>query len=315
MAKKSLDTDRESSSTHRNTGLTRRGYVRSAAGVALAATALGSVGTATALEAYDTVTLETGEDRLVTLEAGETLENVLFDCTAEGARVTIAAHATDWTIRNVGIEGEFDVGAPDAAFGLSDVEGGESVVENVYLGDGAVHGSQATGETGFWVAPDHDGHIDFYNVNIQGFPDNGIYASAPAGAGGGTIAIDECYAANNDISNFRIGSEGSSVTNSSVLVEDGDYGGRGIWVWSPGTCDVEDCQLDLNGHNYAIHAGANGAGTTVNVSDTDYSTDFHGGITEVAGSTVELEDDVDTDPDPVIPDGVPESASEAAAGE
>ena len=317
MAKKSPTTDVESSTSTRNSVLPRRSYLRSIATAAVATAAVGAGTGAVAADGddYETVTLDAGEDLLVTLEDGETLENVLYDCTAEGARVTIAAHATDWTVRNVGIKGEFDNGAPDAAFGISDVGGGSSTIENVYVADGAVHGSQAVGETAFWVAPDHNGHIDFKRVNVQNFPDNGIYASAPAGAGGGTIHIDECFAANNYVSNFRIGSEGSAVTNSNVYVDRDGYGGRGIWVWSPGTCEIENCQLELNGHNYAIDAGANGNGTTVEVEETDYSTDFHGGVNETAGSTVHLGDDVGTDPDPVIPDGVPETPEEAAAGE
>ncbi len=316
MAQKSPATDRESVTTGRNSALPRRGFLHSVGG-ALAATALAGAGSTVSADddAFETVELDPGEDKLVTLEDGETLENVLYDCSAEGARMTIAAHATDWTIRNVGIKGEFDVGQPDAAFGISDVGGGTSTIENVYLGDGAVFGTEATGETGFWVAPDHDGHIDFHNVNVQGFPDNGVYASAPAGAGDGTIHIDECYAANNYVSNFRIGSAGSAVTNSSVHVDDGEYGGRGVWVWSPGECAVDNCDLDVGQHNYAIHAGANGAATTVSVTDTEYSTGFHGGTTEVAGSSIELASDVGTDPDPVIPAGVPESAEEAARGD
>ncbi|USZ71702.1 hypothetical protein [Natronosalvus halobius] len=315
MAQKSPTTDVESSTTLRNSLVSRRSYVRSVATAAVAAGVFGGVADAAAAESdYETVTLDPGEDHQVNVGDGETLENVLFDCTAEGARVTIAAHATDWTIRNVGIEGEFDVGSPDAAFGISDQGGNTSTIENVYVADGAIHGSEATDETAFWVSPEHNGHIDFKNVNVQNFPDNGIYASAPAGKGGGTIHIDECYAANNYVANFRIGSAGSAVTNSSVHVERDGYGGRGIWVWAPGECEIDNCQLELNGHNYAIDAGANGSGTSVTVTDTDYSTDFHGGVNETAGSSVDLGGDVGNDPEPTIPDGVPKTAEDAASG-
>ena len=316
MAQKPRATETRIDSTDlRNGGLTRRSYVRSLAAVAAVTTGAAAVGTAGADEDYETITISAGEDRTIHVEDGETFENKLIDCTASGARVTIAAHATDWTIRNVAIEGTLDVGRPAAVFGLSDVGSGSSTFENVYLGDGSENAGNATAETGVWVSPEHNGHIDIERVNVQAFPDNGIYASAPAGAGGGTIHIDSCFAANCHVSHYRIGSEGSKVTNSSVLLDENGYDGRGIWVWSPGPCEIEDCQLEMNGRHHAIHAGANGAGSTAIVADTDFDTGFHGGIEERFGSTLELNDDVGTDPEPYVPEGVPTSPEEAAAGD
>ncbi|WP_255171676.1 hypothetical protein [Natrononativus amylolyticus] len=309
-----------SSTTDRNKRLTRRSYVRSLAAVATATMATGATTAVTAddgtgsSESYDTIEVSAGEDRTITVESGETFENVLIDCTAEGARATVAAHGTDWTIRNVAIEGQFDVGAPGAAFGVSDTGGGSSTVENVYLADGSVKGGAATAETGIWVSPDHSGHIDFERINVQGFPDNGIYASAPGGAGGGTVHIDSCFAANCYVSHYRIGSAGSKVTNSSVLLDDDGYDGRGIWVWAPGTCEIEGCQLEMNGQHYAISAGANGNGTTAEVTETDYDTGFHSGIKERDGSNVELASDVGTDPEAFVPSGVPTTPEDAASG-
>lgn len=314
MAQKPRATETQiGSKDSRGIDLTRRSYVRSLAAVAAATTGAAMVGTAAAAD-YETITISAGEDRTIHVDDGETFENTLIDCTASGARVTIAAHATDWTIRNVAIEGNLDVGRPAAVFGLSDVENGTSTFENVYLGDGSTNAGDATSETGIWVSPEHNGHLDISRVNVQEFPDNGIYASAPAGAGGGTVHIDRCFAANNYVSNFRIGSEGSAVTNSSVYLDDDGYDGRGIWVWSPGPCEIENCQLEMDGRHYAIHAGANGNGSTAVVADTDYDTGFHGGVEERFGSRLEL-DDVGTDPEPFVPDGVPTSPEDAAGGD
>ena len=322
MAQNPRTTEIESSTTtDRNTRLTRRSYVRSLAAVATATTVAGASTTAVAADdgagssgSYETIEISAGEDRTIDVESGETFENVLIDCTAEGARATVAAHGTDWTIRNVAIEGQFDVGAPGAAFGVSDTGGGTSTFENVYLADGSVDGGQDTAETGIWVSPEHTGHIDFSRVNVQSFPDNGIYASAPGGAGGGTVHIDSCFAANCYVSHYRIGSAGSKVTNSSVLIDDDGYDGRGIWVWAPGTCEIEGCQLETNAHHYAIVAGANGSGTTAEVTDTDYGTGFHEGIAERDGSTVSLADDVGTDPEAFVPEGCPTTPEDAVAG-
>ncbi|AGB39127.1 hypothetical protein Natoc_3395 [Natronococcus occultus SP4] len=296
-----------------NTGskksLTRRNYVQSLAAVATAAVSVGATGTAAADEEYEVIE---ADGQTVTISDGETWENKLIDMTT-GGDIIINAEGTDWTIRNVGFHGENTSGAGSATFGVADTGGGTSTVENVYLGDGSDgrNGSgTGHGQTAFWVNPDHSGHIDFQNLNIQGFADNAIYASAPGNGGGGTVHIDSCFAANCYVSHFRIATEGSRVTNSSVLVDQDGFEGRGIWAWAPGTVEVEGCQIEMNGANTAIDAGANGNGTDVVVSNTDY--DEGAGVAEHDGSTVQLEDDVGTDPEAFVPEGVPRSAEEAA---
>ncbi|WP_121744938.1 hypothetical protein [Natronorubrum halophilum] len=294
----------------RNTGLTRRNYVRSLAAAATAATTLGGVGTAAAQDDYEVI--EAGNQE-ITVGSGETWENKLIDMTT-GQDISITTQGSDWTVRNVGFDGKNNSGAGTATFAVSDA-GGTSTVENVYLGDGSDgrNGrSTGHGQTAFWVNPEHSGHIDFQNLNIQGFADNAIYGSAPGNGGGGTLHIDSSFAANCRVSHFRLATEGSKVTNSSILVDDEGYAGRGIWAWAPGTIEIEDCQIEMNGHHTAVDAGANGQGTTVVLQNTDY--DEQAGIAETGGSTVELGDDTGTDPEAFVPDGTPTSAEAAASG-
>ncbi len=295
----------------RKTRLSRRTYVRSVA-TAVAATATAGIAPTAAAEEFEVIPAE-GQN--ITVADGETWENKLIDLTT-GQDIIINAEGTDWTIRNVGFEGKNTSGTGSATFGIADTGGNTSTVENVYLGDGSDdrNGSPTGhGQTAFWVNPAHSGHIDFETVNIQGYADNAIYASAPGNGGGGTVHIDSSFAANCYVSHYRLATEGSKVTNSSVYVDEEGYAGRGIWAWAPGTIEVEGCQIEMNGQNTAIDAGANGAGTTVTVRDTDY--DEQAGIAEHAGSTVQLEDGVGTDPDPFIPSGVPTTAEEAASGD
>ncbi|PCR89146.1 hypothetical protein [Natrinema ejinorense] len=313
MAQNPRTSETESApTTGRNSELTRRNYVRSLAAVATAATAIGGVGTAAAEDDYEVIE---AQGQTITIDAGETWENKLIDMTT-GQDIVITAHSSDWTIRNVGFKGENTSGTGTATFGISDTSGGTCTVENVYLGDGSSTGNgnpNGHGQTAFWVAPDHNGHIDFKNVNIQNFADNAIYGSAPGNKGGGTIHIDSSFAANCYVSHFRLGTKGSKVTNSSVYVDSSEgYVGRGIWAWAPGTVEVEGCQIEMNGQNNAIVAGANGNPTEVVVTESDY--DDQAGISEAAGSSVQLGDDVGTDPDAYIPDGVPTSPEEAASG-
>ncbi|WP_226042299.1 hypothetical protein [Natrinema sp. DC36] len=313
MAQNPRTSETESApTTGRNSGLTRRNYVRSLAAVATATTALGGAGAASAQDDYEVIE---AEGQTITIDAGETWENKLIDMTT-GQDIIVTAHSSDWTIRNIGFKGKNTSGTGSATFGISDTAGGTCTVENVYLGDGSSTGNgnpNGHGQTAFWVAPDHSGHIDFKNVNIQNFADNAIYASAPGNKGGGTIHIDSSFAANCYVSHFRLATAGSKVTNSSVYVDSSEgYVGRGIWAWAPGTIEVDNCQIEMNGQNSAIVAGANGSPTEVSVTNSDY--DDKAGISEEAGSSVQLGDSVGTEPEAVIPDGVPTSPEDAASG-
>ena len=299
--------------TDDNSALTRRSYVRSIAAVATATASIGVVGSAAADEEYEQIE---AQGQTIQIDSGETWENKLIDMTT-GGDITIIAQGSGWSIRNVGFEGKNTSGAGSATFGVADTGGETSTIENVYLGDGS-DGRNASstghGQTAFWVNPKHSGQLEFENVNIQGFADNAIYGSAPGGAGGGTVHINNSFAANCRVSHFRVATEGSSISNSSVYVDGDGFSGRGIWAWSPGTIEVDNCQLEMNGEGQSIVAGANGNGTNVVVSETDYGTGANGGIKEAAGSSVELGDNVDTNPEAVIPDGVPTSPEAAASG-
>lgn len=285
--------------------LSRRSYL-GAAGAALAALPV-AVGSATAAE-YETVTVSSGEHKTINVEDGETYENVLIDVTASGATATIVAHGTDWTIRNVGFKGRLE--SPDeVCLGVSDRQGGTSRIENVYIGDGASTGHRDG--LGIWVAPEHSGHIDIERTNIQEMGDNSFYCSAPGSGGGGTVDIDRCYSANSWVAHFRL-SEGS-VTNSVAVNDERHKDGRGVWAWAPGPVTVDNCQLAMNGNHYSVVAGANGAGGPVEVTNTEYDTGFNGGSHEPDGSITWGEGN-GTDPQDVVPEGVPTSAEEAASG-
>ncbi|AEH37679.1 hypothetical protein [Halopiger xanaduensis] len=314
MAQNPRTTDAESApTTGRNYGLSRRNYVRSLAAVATAATSLGAAGSVAAQDDGDYEVIEaTGQT--IQVGSGETWENKLIDMTT-GGDIVVSAYGTDWTIRNIGFKGKNTSGTGSATFGICD-EGGSSTIENIYLGDGTDGRNGADtghGQTAFWVDPKHSGHIDFKHLNIQKFADNAIYGSAPGSNGGGTLHIDQSFAANCRVSHFRVASEGCKVTNSSVYVDNEEgYQGRGIWAWAPGTIEIDNCQIQMNGAHTAIDAGANGNPTEVVVTDSDY--DEQAGIAENAGSNVQLEN-TGTEPEAFIPEGVPTSPEEAAGGD
>ncbi|MFP8957246.1 right-handed parallel beta-helix repeat-containing protein [Natrialbaceae archaeon A-CW3] len=289
--------------------LHRRSYLKLASASAIASTAVAAGAGSVAASEYDVITVGAGQRRVINVDSNETLENVLIDCTANGARVTIAAHGTNWTIRNVGIKGR--VTGTNATFGVSDRGGNTSRIENVYLGDGATSGHRHG--LGIWVAPQHNGHIDIDRVNIQEMGDNSFYCSAPMHSGaGGTVDLSNCYSRDSWVSHFRLG-EGA-VTNCTAVNTAAHKNGRGVWAWAPGTVSVEDCQLATGGRHYAVVAGANGRGTTVRMRNTEYDTGFNGGLRRTSGATIDLQSDNGTNPRDTVPDGCPTSAEEAAGG-
>ncbi|WP_247728447.1 hypothetical protein [Halovivax limisalsi] len=287
--------------------ITRRSALRTFATGAVATLGVQSVSAADGT--FERRSVDAGERRVIEVASGETLENVLIDCTAPGAHVTVSAQGTDWTIRNVGIEGR--VGSDSAVFGVADTDGNTSTVENVYVGDGAEDGHRVG--LGVWVAPAHSGHLDIERVNVQEMGDNSFYCSAPGGKGGGTVALRDCYSANSWVAHFRL-AEGT-VENCTAVNDERHKDGRGVWAWAPGSVEVAGCDLAMNGRHYAISAGANGAATTVDVADTAFSTDFHGGLEETHGSTIDVGDEPGREPTDERPEGCPADPTDAAAGD
>lgn len=286
----------------------RRSYL------ALAATTVaGTIGApepvvAASTEEYETVTVPAGEREIVRVNDGETFERVLFDVTADGAAVTIVAYGTDWTIRNVAVRGQVDMG-DETVIGAADTGGGTSRIENVWLGDGAVY--EEKGGTGIWVRPDHDGHLEIDRVNVQNMGDNAFYCSAPGAGDGGTVALRNCYAANCWISHYRL-AWGIVDNCVAAVTDDRQYRqGRGVWAWPPGPVLVRDCQFAMNGEHYSFVPGANDTGSDIYVDDTQWDDDFHGGWTDHHGGTVNFGKNTGTDPQDVVPDGCPTSVAAA----
>ena len=290
----------------------RRDVLKTTAAAAVAAGGLS--GSASAND-YEVIP---AQGQTIDIGWGETWENKLIDFST-GNRITITAHSSNWTIRNIGFQGYNSDAGKYAIFGLSDQGGNTSVFENVYMGDGGAAGDggetgNGHGITAVWVSPQHSGHIDFQNCNFQGWYDNAVYASAPGGSGGGTIHIDNCYAANCHVSHYRVATNGSQVTNSVVRCDNEFYDGRGVWAWSPGPIPVDNCVLDMNGNHYSFVAGAWSGGSDINVTNTSWDNGFWGGYTTDGGGSVNFQWGNDTNPSAYVPDGVPTSAVEAAGG-
>jgi hypothetical protein len=262
---------------------------------------------------------------VVTLGDGDTFENKLIDITNPGAWFRIEAYGSDWTIRNVGIKGEWDVPIDGHEQAIScRVDGGTGVIENVYFADGVADQS-LPGLTGIYVQRKHAGTLRIDNVNIQHCPNNAIYASsmgkpednaqdAPPGYGG-TTEITNSYAAHCQTAHFRVACTGSVVEN--CVAHDGD---RGVWAKFE---DVRVVDSDLTGHMQNRADGDVVCGTNVYPSGEDATLTLENTVSghsapgdqginypgNIQGSSADRP--ARTSP----PAGVPQSAVEAAQGD
>jgi len=149
----------------------------------------------------------------------------------DGATHGINFHgAGDIEMRNITLRGttehrtlHLSTSSPDA----------KVVVRNIEIPDG---GRRANGKNpvGTFVAKGHVGENWLYDMLIQGFPNNGLYASAPGisgGGGNGSVHVIRGLYKNNNIAGVRIGSDGSSV-QGTVVVQKSSKGGnhRGVWL-------------------------------------------------------------------------------------
>ncbi|WP_254861848.1 hypothetical protein [Halovivax gelatinilyticus] len=289
----------------------RRGYLLGA-GAMLGSFGLlnGASGRVAAATDYETITVGAGETFRKTVGSGETWENVLIDISEPGAVYDIQADGTDWTIRNVGITGHFEGGHAEPFRARVTDPDGTGTIENVCLdvtcGDGNA--------TGLYVYWDHAGHLEIDRVNVQNWTDNGIYASGPGNSNqhpipgaGGTVAIRNSYAKNNDVSNFRLGTRGSTLENSCAA------GGsqRGHWQFYE---DAEIVDCDIGGHESDLALGdavwnkSDDASLTM-VDARWESETAHGGArsSSVSGTSAGV-------PWDSIPEGCPRTAEEAANG-
>lgn len=296
--------------------LSRRSFLGSAA----AAAAAGVVGASSATAAeYDTITVSSGSTRTISVGSGETFENKLIDITASGASVSIHAKANDWTIRNVGIVGQQSSDVTMLSPSVPDASS-KGVVRNVYMGDGGSSG----GGVGCWVdatgSDAHRGTLVFDNFHVAGFADNGLYASGPGTQlgpdEGGEVHIRNSFAHNNNISNFRIGTNGSTIENSVALV-DGNVtphvngiNGRGIWVREHAqNMLIEDTTVAIRHSDggFALGAYYGDEECTVRNSTIEGSVS-HDSVFTFDNVSRSAPSDIS------LPAGVPMSAEEAASG-
>ena len=142
------------------------------------------------------------------------------------------------------------------------------VIRNYKNNDGAEIGTSS----GMFVGRGHAGTLFLINVEIAGFPDNGLYGSAPATSlgGGGVIHLIGGLYRNNNVTNVRVGSDNSTIRYVVSIQDDiAPYDSRtesvvqrGFWPQQAGqNLLIENCDF-INKRNAAGILLAAFGGTT-----------------------------------------------------
>ncbi|UPV99667.1 hypothetical protein M0R88_14245 [Halorussus gelatinilyticus] len=175
--------------------------------------------------------------------------------------------------------------------------------------------------------PQHAGTLTIRNLYLRGL-EEGIYASDPGNNGlngeGGEVRIENCYARNNNVQQYRIGSDNSYVKDSVAHVDDvpvaADNGGtyaRGIWAkegGSPLTVDNCDVLLEHDQAGNCLHEDDDTECATVDVTDSQLDACCGAdGVYYTNCGTIN-KTNVGSSPDVSVPSGVPTTAEGAANG-
>jgi len=144
-------------------------------------------------------------------------DGIDFDFRAEGAGGSVAVIASgDATVRGVTIDGSCREQTSMFRMEIRNPSG-SGVAEDVRVRDD----QGSTWMTGAYVGEEHSGEVTFRNCEFSEFTDNGLYGSAPGVDGGGDGAVNtvDSRFENNNVSNIRLGSSGSTARGDAVVVE------------------------------------------------------------------------------------------------
>lgn len=116
--------------------------------------------------------------------------------------------------------------------------------------------------TGLYVGREHAGRLVLRNCSVDGFSDNGVYASAPGGEDGrdGAVHVVDGTYRNNNVAGIRLGSTGSSAQKVTVVVDLetagwGALNARGIRLRNKSGQLIDDCTVTFE-RNAADSFGA-----------------------------------------------------------
>lgn len=194
-----------------------------------------------------------------------------FTLDTEGAGPVVGFGAYDGlTVRDITKVGTHTTTHAPFTFSIWESDG-HGLVENVSATDGDIF-DDSVGAAGIYTQ--NDGTMTFENCELAGWGDNGLYASNADG----TVWVNGGTYANNNISQVRVSSPGSTIRGVDIRVDDPRESGnmRGVRVCDGGgPVDIVDCDI-------VMKKGV-GSGGVVTTAD--------GGTTNVRNSRISVGDD------------------------
>ncbi|MCU4925056.1 hypothetical protein OB905_03520 [Halobacteria archaeon AArc-dxtr1] len=288
--------------------LNRRSYLKMAGVAAAGLGAAASAGSAGATEDYEVIE---ARGQVIRLDDGEVFENKIIDFGNQNS-IQINATSGSHTIRNVGTIGTFE--QSDQLIAVNAPAGETVTIENCYFGEGDPNASFDDRGREIWVSPSHAGSLEIRRCNFNLENNMAIYGCPPnrnSGGAGGSVLLEDCYAIDPHHSGWRVCGD-DTIRNCVIEVTEGAYTNRGIYIEAPGgnpgaevTVENSHVVMENGGTTLRLHSGASvdvtgGLDLTGGTSNASIS----GNVTGTIGSNPQL----------YVPEGVPQSAEEAATG-
>ncbi|UPV76850.1 right-handed parallel beta-helix repeat-containing protein (plasmid) [Halorussus limi] len=186
-------------------------------------------------------------------------EGFTFDFTAPdtGMRALEAQVTDGLAVRDVNVVGFHDGGTlGPAMFDVLDPDGW-GTVERFRAPDGGAYsantdGNIAVGPTGVLVSPYHRGTLRLRDLEVGGFPDNGLYADTPDGR----VLVEGGRYRNSNVASVRVAGDGSRVRGTRIEVTHNrpeDVNQRGLRLDAGADLRVENVGIELTRPNgYAL---------------------------------------------------------------
>lgn len=168
---------------------------------------------------------EPTDDKWLTLRASslsDGIENLYVDGLTSDFTADNTGRGTQFVAEGNSLIKDFvQVGEVDRNAGRLTVrcpdEGSTLTVEGLTMPDGSVWLEDwANGALGCFVGSETTGRVVVRNAHIEGFMDNGLYASRS----NGPVIVEGGLFKNNNRSNVRLGSDGSVARNVTIVIDD-----------------------------------------------------------------------------------------------